>query len=42
MECTTFSEQMHQASPDTFNIAFGCVRTADEVVALMTGTARAA
>jgi nicotinamidase-related amidase len=33
--CTTFSEQMHQASLDTFNIAFGWVRTADEVVTLM-------
>jgi nicotinamidase-related amidase len=33
--CTTFSEQMHQASLDTFNIAFGWVRAADEVVALM-------
>lgn len=31
--CITFSEQMHQASPGTFNIAFGWVRTADEVVA---------
>lgn len=33
--CTTLSDQMHQASLDTFNIAFGWVRTADEVVALM-------
>jgi nicotinamidase-related amidase len=33
--CTTLSEQMHQASLDTFNIAFGWVRTADEVVALL-------
>lgn len=33
--CTTFSEQMHQASLDTFNIAFGWVRTTDEVVQLM-------
>lgn len=33
--CTTFSEHMHQASLDTFNIAFGWVRAADEVVALM-------
>jgi biuret amidohydrolase len=35
--CTTLSEQMHQASLDTFNIAFGWVRTADEIVALMSG-----
>jgi len=40
--CTTFSEQMHQASLDTFNIAFGWVRTGDEVVALMGRTSRAA
>jgi nicotinamidase-related amidase len=33
--CTTLSDQMHQASLDTFNIAFGWVRTADEVVSLM-------
>jgi len=33
--CTTLSEQMHQASLDTFNIAFGWVRTAEEVVALL-------
>jgi biuret amidohydrolase len=33
--CTTLSDQMHEASLDTFNIAFGWVRTADEVVALM-------
>ncbi len=33
--CTTLSDQMHQASLDTFNIAFGWVRTADEVLALM-------
>lgn len=33
--CTTFSEQMHQSSLDTFNIAFGWVRAADEIVALM-------
>lgn len=40
--CTTFSEQMHQASLDTFNIAFGWVRGADEVVALMERGSRAA
>lgn len=40
--CTTFSEQMHQASLDTFNIAFGWVRAADEIVALMHRTSRAA
>lgn len=40
--CTTFSEQMHQASLDTFNIAFGWVRAADEIVALMDRTSRAA
>ena len=33
--CTTLSEQMHQASLETFNIAFGWVRTAEEVVALL-------
>ncbi len=40
--CTTVSDQMHQASLDTFNIAFGWVRTADEIVALMHRTSRAA
>lgn len=40
--CTTFSEQMHQASLDTFNIAFGWVRSADEVVAEMRRVANAA
>ena len=33
--CTTLSEQMHQASLDTFNIAFGWVRSTDEVVSLL-------
>ena len=33
--CTTLSDQMHQASLDTFNIAFGWVRAAHDVVALM-------
>jgi nicotinamidase-related amidase len=33
--CTTLSEQMHRASLEAFNIAFGWVRTADEVVALL-------
>lgn len=33
--CTTLSHQMHQASLETFNIAFGWVRTAAEVVALL-------
>ena len=33
--CTTLSEQMHQASLDTFNIAFGWVRTAEEVIDLL-------
>lgn len=36
--CTTLSEQMHQASLETFNIAFGFVRTADEVVDLLSHT----
>lgn len=40
--CTTFSDQMHQASLDTFNIAFGWVRAADEIVALMRRTSHAA
>lgn len=35
--CTTLSDQMHQASLETFNIAFGWVRAADEVAALLTG-----
>ena len=39
--CTTLSDQMHQASLDTFNIAFGWVRTADEVIALLGRGARA-
>lgn len=33
--CTTLSEQMHQTSLETFNIAFGWVRTAEEVVTLL-------
>lgn len=33
--CTTLSEQMHQSSLDTFNIAFGWVRATDEIVAEM-------
>jgi len=40
--CTTFSEQMHQSSLDTFNIAFGWVRAVDEIVALMHRTSGAA
>lgn len=40
--CTTFSQQMHQASLDTFNIAFGWVRATDEIVALMHRAAHAA
>jgi nicotinamidase-related amidase len=40
--CTTFSEQMHQASLDTFNIALGWVHTAGEVVALLDRGVRAA
>lgn len=40
--CTTLSEQMHQASLDTFNIAFGWVRAGDEVIALMSRSSRAA
>lgn len=40
--CTTFSEQMHQASLDTFNIAFGWVRSAEEIVALMQRASHAA
>jgi nicotinamidase-related amidase len=35
--CTTLSQAMHQASLDTFNIAFGWVRSANEVVALVSG-----
>jgi biuret amidohydrolase len=33
--CTTLSEPMHHASLETFNIAFGWVRTAEEVMALL-------
>jgi nicotinamidase-related amidase len=33
--CTTLSKDMHQASLDTFNIAFGWVRSADEVVGVL-------
>ncbi len=40
--CTTLSEQMHQASLETFNIALGWVRTAQEIVELLRGLRRAA
>jgi len=40
--CTTLSESMHRASLETFNIAFGWVRTADEVAALLGSVPRAA
>jgi nicotinamidase-related amidase len=33
--CTTLSQQMHQASLDTFNIAFGWVRTTNELLDLL-------
>jgi nicotinamidase-related amidase len=33
--CTTLSEQMHQASLDTFNIAFGWIRTAHQIIELI-------
>jgi nicotinamidase-related amidase len=33
--CTTLSEAMHRASLETFNLAFGWVRTAGEVVDLL-------
>jgi nicotinamidase-related amidase len=33
--CTTFSHQMHQAALQTFNLAFGWVRSTDEVVDLL-------
>ncbi len=39
--CTTLSQQMHEASLVTFNIAFGWVRTAREVVDSLEGEARA-
>jgi biuret amidohydrolase len=39
--CTTLSEKMHRASLETFNIAFGWVRTADEVIALLENASRA-
>jgi nicotinamidase-related amidase len=38
--CTTLSDQMHQASLDTFNIAFGWVRESDEVIALLESAIR--
>jgi len=40
--CTTLSDQMHQASLETFNIAFGWVRTAQEVTELLRELRRAA
>jgi nicotinamidase-related amidase len=40
--CTTLSEQMHQASLETFNIALGWVRTAQEVIELLRRLRRAA
>jgi nicotinamidase-related amidase len=40
--CTTFSEQMHQASLETFNSALGWVRTAQEVIELLRRLQRAA
>lgn len=40
--CTTLSEAMHQASLDTFNIAFGWVRASDEIVTLLSQVSRAA
>jgi biuret amidohydrolase len=33
--CTTLSEKMHQDSLDAFNIAFGSIRTTQEIVDLM-------
>ena len=33
--CTTLSESMRQASLETFNIVFGWIRTAEEMVALL-------
>lgn len=39
---TTFSEQMHRASLDTFNVAIGRVRAADEVIDLMSRALRSA
>jgi nicotinamidase-related amidase len=40
--CTTLSQQMHDASLQTFNLAFGWVRTADEVLVMMGGDAHSA
>jgi biuret amidohydrolase len=40
--CTTLSQEMHEASLETFNIAFGWVRTADEVIQLMVRSTSAA
>jgi nicotinamidase-related amidase len=40
--CTTISEKMHQDSLDIFNIAFGWIRSAEEVLTLMNSTSGAA
>jgi nicotinamidase-related amidase len=40
--CTTLSETMHRASLETFNIAFGWVRSANEVISLLENAPRAA
>ncbi|HJR62688.1 MAG TPA: isochorismatase family cysteine hydrolase [Gemmatimonadaceae bacterium] len=40
--CTTLSDTMHRASLETFNLAFGWVRTANEVVALLATVPRPA
>ena len=40
--CTTLSDKMHQDSLDTFNIAFGWVRTTQELIDLMNRTSSAA
>jgi nicotinamidase-related amidase len=36
---TTLSEQMHQTTLETFNLALGWVRTADEVVRMVRNAA---
>jgi nicotinamidase-related amidase len=39
--CTTLSEQMHRAALQCFSIAFGRVRSTDEVVRLLSAASAA-
>ena len=40
--CTTWSEQMHKASLETFNLALGWVRSTQQVIDLLQAVSRAA